>query len=59
MSEVPGISPITPDAEEVRHSDENVLFGDESYGAVPREESDEDDDEARRVVEGQVRVASS
>lgn len=30
MSNTPGISPITPDIEDVRHSDEDGFFGDEA-----------------------------
>ncbi|KQT62598.1 MULTISPECIES: hypothetical protein [unclassified Aureimonas] len=51
MSNVPGISPITTDIEDVRHSDEDGFFGDEGDGNVPDDETDEDDDEARKVIE--------
>ena len=57
MSNVPGISSITPDIEEVRHSDEDGFFGDDGDGNVPDDDTAEDNDRARRVVEeGQGRV---
>lgn len=51
MSNTPGISPITTDIEEVRHSDGDGFFGDEGSDAALEEESEEVDEGAREVVE--------
>ncbi|WP_156420768.1 hypothetical protein [Aureimonas sp. AU22] len=51
MSNTPGISPITPDIEDVRHSDEDGFFGDEAENGSGDEGAGEDkaprDDEER------------
>lgn len=51
MSNTPGISPVTTDIENVRHSDEDGFFVDEGDGNVPDVEVDEDDDKAREAIE--------
>lgn len=48
MSNTPGISPITPDIEEIGHSDEDGFFGDECEHVIGDEDTEEphtDDDD--------------
>lgn len=51
MSNTPGISPITPDIEDVRHSGEDGFFGEKGDGNVPDDETDKDGNKDGRVDE--------
>ncbi|GGE20015.1 hypothetical protein GCM10011390_44100 [Aureimonas endophytica] len=50
MSNTPGISPITPDIEEIRHADEDGFFG-EDQNSGPAEDADEGDQEEQSIIE--------